>query len=69
MGVKVDDTGKSIRELEDGLVKIDGVTVFRKVIRDGITYLQFCDHDRMRSNCRGTRYIEVPINILMEKLA
>ncbi len=64
--VKVDETGKTVRVTEDGLVKIDGITAFRIVERNGIFYMQFCDHDRMRSSCRGTRYVEVPIEVLTQ---
>lgn len=55
----------AIRTSEDGLMKIDGVPMFRKVIHNGVTYLQFCDKDRMRSNCRATRLVEVRLDVLM----
>lgn len=39
-----------------GFVVVDGVKVC-KVTRDG--KLQFCDKDRLRSQQRGTRFVEV----------
>lgn len=65
---KIDPEGNTLKILEDGLVKIDQVTAFRKVERDGVIYLQFCDHDRMRSNCRGSRFIEIPLSVIVEKM-
>lgn len=61
-------TGDCVRITDDGLVKLDGITSFRIVVREGITYFQVCDHDRMRSNCRGTRYVEVPLEVLVKRL-
>lgn len=61
----VDSTGKSIKTNIDGLIRIDGITAFRRVERDGVIYLQFCDHDRMRSQCRGTKFVEVPLDVLI----
>jgi hypothetical protein len=59
---------KSISMAEDGLVKVDGISAFRRIDRDGETYIQFCDHDRMRSKCRGTRFVEVPLTVLMNAI-
>lgn len=53
---------------DNGLVRLDGVILFRKVIRDGILHLQFVDNDRMRIQCRGARHIEVPLNMLLSKI-
>jgi hypothetical protein len=51
-----------------GLVKVDGIPVFRIVTgQDGVK-VQFADNDRLRSRSRGTRFVEVPIIILFEKL-
>ena len=65
---RADESKKNIHIAGDGLVKIDGITSFRKISRDGVIYIQFCDHDRMRSKCRGTRFVEVPLDILFKKL-
>ena len=53
----------------DGLIRIDGFSAFRKIVRGGIIYVQFCDRDRMRSQCRGTKFIEVPLALLVEILS
>ena len=46
----------------DGLVRVDGIAAFRKVVKGGVIYLQFCDHDRMRSQCRGSKFVEVKLD-------
>lgn len=65
---KIDRTGKLITLLPDGLVKLDGVILFRTVERDGKICLQFVDHDRLRVRCRGSRFVEIPIEILIAKV-
>lgn len=64
----VDTTGKMVKISEDGMIRVDGITVFRRVERDGILYVQFKDYDRMRSKCRGTYLVEIPLNILVEMI-
>jgi len=55
----------AIKTTEDGLMKLDGVPMFRKVVRDGAIYVQFYDKDRMRSNCRGSRLVEIRLDLLV----
>lgn len=69
MPTLIDDTGESIQINPDGLVRADGIIAFRKVQRDGIIYVQFCDSDRMRSVCRGSRYVEIPLDTLTKRLS
>ena len=57
-----------IRITDDGLVRVDGIGVFRRIERDGVLYLQFADYDRMRITCRGSRYVEIPLSVLVEKI-
>ena len=64
----IDRTGKKITITADGLVKLDGVIIFRTVEREGAFCLQFVDHDRLRVQCRGSRYIEIPLDVLMDKI-
>ena len=64
----LDLTGNTIKITEKGLIRVDGIGVFRRVERAGVIYIEFSDHDRMRSQCRGTKFVEVPLNVLMEKL-
>ena len=61
----LDTTGETIKTTDNGLVRIDGITVFRKVVREGIIYIEFCDNDRMRTKCRGSRFVEVPLSVLL----
>jgi hypothetical protein len=39
-----------------------------KAASNGDIYLQFYDCDKARSAARGTRFIEVPVSVLFEKL-
>lgn len=64
----IDRKGSLVKIYPDGLVKLDGVAIFRKVNRDGILYLQFIDHDRMRIQCRGSKYVEIPVAVLVDKV-
>ena len=41
-------------------VYVDGIIVGRRVLKeDGRVALQFKDGDPIRSNCRGTKYVEI----------
>lgn len=65
---KVDERGELVKIADDGLVKLDGITISRKVIRDGKVYLQFRDSDRMRSQLRKTCFVEIPIAVLLDRI-
>ena len=41
----------------DGMIKIDGITIGRLVAERGVIVVQ--DRDRMRSQCRGSFFVEV----------
>lgn len=64
MAAMVDSQGAKIKIGDGGLIRIDGITVFRKIERGGIIYLQFCDNDRMRAKCRGTKFVEIPLDVV-----
>ncbi len=64
----VDTDGKTVKVTGDNLVRIDGIGVFRRVLRAGVLYLQFMDTDRYRAKCRGSRYVEIPLQVLVEKI-
>jgi len=51
-----------------GLVRIDGFPVFKVVVRSDGIFVQFADNDRMRSNYRGTRFIEVPLECIVDRI-
>lgn len=61
---KVDATASTVKIREDGMILVDGVVAGKRIVRAGVVYIQFCDGDRLRSSCRGTRLIEVPIEAL-----
>lgn len=65
---KVDEHGEFVRITDDGLFKLDGIIILRRVLRGGKLYLQFCDSDRMRSQLRKTRYVEIPIDVFVARL-
>lgn len=53
----------------DGMVRIDGAPLFKRIERaDGVIILQFIDRDRMRSACRGSRFIEIPLTELVKQM-
>jgi hypothetical protein len=62
MIVKSDPEAKSLKiDPVTSLVRVDGVILCKRVVRCGQVVLQFKDGDRMRSQCRGTAFIEVPL--------
>lgn len=61
----IDADGKTVKITEDNLVRIDGIGVFRRVQREGVLYLQFIDTDRYRAKCRGSKFVEIPLDILI----
>ena len=50
------------------LVRVDGIGVFRRVVRGDAVFIEFCDNDRMRIKCRGTKFVEVPLDALLSAL-
>lgn len=64
----IDPDGTKVKILPDGLVKLDGVILFRAVMHDGKMHLQFIDHDRMRVRCRGSKFVEIPLDILIKRV-
>ncbi len=65
---RCDLTGKTVEVDERGLVRIDQVPAFRVNTRDGVVYIEFIDRDRMRASCKGSRYVEIPLDVLYNKL-
>lgn len=57
-----------IKIKDDGLIRIDGVPAFRMIVREDVIYLQFFDKDRLRSQCRGSRFVEISLDELVEKM-
>lgn len=65
---KIDLLGKTVSIDEDGLVRVDGGPMFRRIVRGGQIFVQFCDRQKMRSRIRGTPYIEIPLIVLVDRL-
>ena len=59
---------KQIQVADDGLMRVDGVPMFRRIERDGVVYLEFFDRDRLRAQCRGTRLVEVSLDTIVTML-
>lgn len=54
-------TRNDVRIAKDNMIRVDGIPVGKVIIIDGVCILQFCDGDRMRSSCRGSRLVEVTL--------
>lgn len=66
---KLDRKASTVFVRPDGLVTVDGIPAFRRVVRpDGIVVLQFCDDDKLRSSFRGSRLVEIPVDALLDAL-
>jgi hypothetical protein len=65
MIIKVDDAAQTVKvDPDTSLVRVDGIIVCKQVVKCGVVYLQFKDGDRLRSRCRGTAFIEIPLEAL-----
>lgn len=69
MIVKIDPKAESVKvDAISHIVRVDGVILCKRVVRNGVVILQFKDGDRMRSRDRGTAFIEVPLKAFEEML-
>jgi hypothetical protein len=60
MKTKLAECGNVKIDPTTGLVRVDGIIVGRRVLKeDGKVALQFKDGDHIRSNCRGTMFVEI----------
>jgi hypothetical protein len=50
------------------LIRVDNIIVCKRVSRAGQVLLQFKDGDRLRSQCRGTQFVEVPLEAFHKAL-
>jgi len=64
----IDTNGKTVKITDDNLIRVAGIGVFRRIQREGVMYLQFMDTDRYRAKCRGSKFVEIPLHILVEKI-
>ena len=66
---KIDTNGECVVvDQITGLVRVDSVPVFKVMSTNNGIYLQFYDGDKMRSEFRGSQYIEVPLTLLIETI-
>lgn len=66
---KIDPDGECVAvDQITGLVRVDNVPVFKVMTTNHGIYLQFYDGDKMRSEYRGSQYIEVPLDLLVETI-
>jgi hypothetical protein len=65
MIVKTDTRAETVKvDPDTSLMRVDGIIICKVVEKCGEIYLQFKDGDRMRSRCRGTAFVEVPLEAL-----
>jgi hypothetical protein len=48
-----------------GFLRVDGHAPFRILNIDNKAIIEFCDSDRLRSNCRGDRLLSIPLEDLV----
>ena len=53
----------------DGMLRVDGIPCFRVYVKpDGCIMVQFKDKDKLRSSYRGSPFIELSLDCLIEKI-
>jgi hypothetical protein len=50
------------------IIRLDGVILGKRIVRDGKVFLQVKDGDRVRSECRGTCFVEISLDELAQVL-
>lgn len=65
---KIDDNGATVTISNSDMVRIDGFTLCKRIIKDGEVYLQFCDRDNIRASCRGSKFIEIKLSVFAQKI-
>jgi hypothetical protein len=67
--VKSDTQGQTIRvDAVTHLIRVDGIIVCKMIVRDKTVFLEFKDGDRMRSQCRKTQFVEIPLEVFNKVL-
>ena len=67
--IKQDTNGATIRvDQVTHLIRVDGIIVCKLVIRENTVFLEFKDGDRMRSQCRKTQFVEIPLEAFNQVL-
>lgn len=65
---KVDPLCKTVTVDAAGLVRIDGIAVFRRLVRGNEVFLEFRDRDRLRARALNRETICVPLDALVVRL-
>lgn len=65
---KIDHDAKTVEINSDGMVRVDGIPVCKRIIHGDGVYIQFKCRSRRLSQVRGTELIEVSLDAFKEKL-
>lgn len=65
---KVDPLCKTVTVDAAGLVRVDGIPVFRRLVRGGELFLEFRDRDGLRARALNRETICVPLDALVTRL-
>jgi len=52
----------------NNFVRADGIPLFKMFLREGVAVVQFYDGDRLRAQCRGDIYVEMPLSEFVARL-
>jgi hypothetical protein len=67
--VKQDPCAKTVRvDPVTHLIRVDGIIVCKMIIRENTVFLEFKDGDRLRSQCRHTQFVEIPLEAFNQVL-
>jgi len=53
---------------EQGLIRVDGVAVFRVEVVNGVIFVEIIDRDKMRAQCRGAKFVQIPLDDLVARI-
>jgi len=65
---KFDPLCKTVTVDPHGLVRVDGIPVFRRLVQGGEVLLEFRDRDRLRARAMNRETICVPLDELVTRL-
>ena len=65
---KLDPLCKTVTVDATGLVRVDGIPVFRRLVRGGELLLEFYDRDGLRARALNRETICVPLDALVMRL-
>ena len=50
------------------IIRVDGIPICKRVLRDDGVYLQFSDNNKERNIIRGTKFVEVRLDAWINKI-